>query len=182
MVETINEIAFSNFRLQLVDYVNRKVKDKALSEDIVQEVFIKAHARLEQLRDAKKVTSWIYGITKNMIADHFRTKPKSLQVSDLDWESEQHEFNECAARWLTKLVNTLPEKYRIPLEMTEIQGLSQTELASQLSISYSGAKSRVQRARQMLREKMDELFIIETDAYGNVIICEDRAGCCNPSP
>lgn len=180
--ETFNRIAIPNFRLQLVDYVNRKVKDKALSEDIVQDVFIKAHARLGQLRDAEKVTSWIYSITRNAIADHFRPKPKSPQTLDLNWESEVHEFNECVARWLNKLMSTLPEKYRIPLELTEIQGLSQTEIAKRLNISYSGTKSRVQRARVMLREKMNELFIIEADAYGNIIVCEDRANHCNSCP
>jgi len=179
--EALNMIAFPPFHRELVVYVNRKVKDKALSEDIVQEVFIKVQTKLGQLKDHSKVTSWIYQITGNTIIDHFRSKSKTLKPSDLDWENERHEFNECVASCLSKLLNTLPEKYRVPLELAEIQNLSQTEIAQRLGLSYSATKSRVQRARQMLKARMDELYKIETDAYGNVLICEDRAGFCDPN-
>jgi DNA-directed RNA polymerase specialized sigma subunit, sigma24 homolog len=65
----------------------------------------------------------------------------------------------------------------------EIKNVSQLELAQQLGISYSGLKSRVQRGRQMLKEKMTDLYHIQTDGYGNVIVCEDRVpcGCSKPS-
>jgi RNA polymerase sigma-70 factor, ECF subfamily len=53
----------------------------------------------------------------------------------------------------------------------------QKELAVRLGISYSGVKSRVQRARQMLKEKMEALYHIKTDGYGNVLVCEDRVPC-----
>jgi RNA polymerase sigma-70 factor (ECF subfamily) len=80
--------------------------------------------------------------------------------------------------YLNELLPTLPDKYREALQLTEIENLSQLELAERLGISYSGAKSRVQRARQMLKEKMDEVLIVKTDAYGNAIVCKDRTPCC----
>ena len=73
---------------------------------------------------------------------------------------------------------TLPDKYRVPLELTEIENVSQYEVAERLGITYSGARSRVQRARKLLKEKMDELYVIETDAYGNILTCVDRVPCC----
>jgi RNA polymerase sigma-70 factor (ECF subfamily) len=79
---------------------------------------------------------------------------------------------------LQQLVMTLPDKYREAFQLSEIQNVSQTEIADRLGISYSGAKSRVQRARQMLRNKMEDILIIETDPYGNVLICKDRNPCC----
>ncbi len=72
---------------------------------------------------------------------------------------------------------TLPEKYREAIELTEFKNLSQLDLAHKLDISYSGAKSRVQRARQLLKEKMEEQYKIKMDAYGNVLVCENRGAC-----
>jgi RNA polymerase sigma-70 factor (ECF subfamily) len=62
--------------------------------------------------------------------------------------------------------------------MTELQNIPQLEVAKKLNLSYSAAKARVQRARQMLRVKMDQMLIVKTDGYGNVILCKDRSSCC----
>ena len=76
---------------------------------------------------------------------------------------------------------TLPAPYRDALIKAEIENIPQTELASALGLSHSGAKSRVQRARKMLREKLTNLYKIETDCYGNIILCEDKKPCsCEP--
>jgi RNA polymerase sigma-70 factor (ECF subfamily) len=95
----------------------------------------------------------------------------------MDWEAESQPLNDCVVGCLQDMMATLPDKYRQALELTELKNHSQIELAQRLNISYSGAKSRVQRARQMLKEKMEETYLIRFDAYGNVIVCEDRAPC-----
>ena len=172
-------ITWTNLHRELYSFVYPRVKDKAIAEDIVQDVFIKAHTKSAQVRDTKKIVGWIYQIARNVITDHFRNQSKTLKPVNLDWESETHEYNECVGECLKIIMATLPNKYREALELIEIHGLSQYELADRLKISYSGARSRVQRARRLLREKMDELFLIETDKYGNVIVCEDRDACCD---
>jgi RNA polymerase sigma-70 factor, ECF subfamily len=165
---------------KLKAFVFRRVKDKALADDIMQDVFLKVHAKLDQLKDIEKISGWIYQITRNTITDYFRNKSKTISAYDLDWESEHQMLNDCVSSCLQEMLLTLPEKYREALELTEIKSLSQTELAQQLNISYSGAKSRVQRARLMLKEKMEETYHIKTDSYGNVIVCENRVPCgCN---
>jgi RNA polymerase sigma-70 factor (ECF subfamily) len=168
---------------ELREFVFRKVKDRALADDIVQEVFIKVQLKLGQLNDTQRLSGWIFQITRSTIIDHYRKKPKNISARDLDWESHRQDFNDCVAFCLRRLMFTLPLKYREALELTEIQSLSQVELAQRWNISHSGAKSRVQRARQMLREKMEELYFIKTDAYGNIIECEDRMPCdCHCQP
>ena len=173
------EIAWTSLHQELFSFVFPRVKDKAVAEDIVQDVFIKAHTKSEQLRDARKVVGWIYQIARNSIADHFRSQSRTVNPVNVDWESDTQEYNACVGECLKILMATLPDKYRVPLELIELDGLSQYDLADRLNISYSGARSRVQRARKMLRDKMDELFLIKTDKYGNVIVCEDRDACCN---
>jgi RNA polymerase sigma-70 factor (ECF subfamily) len=176
----MRNIPWSKTQQELKAFVFRRVKDKTLADDIVQEVFLKVHARLEQLKDTEKISGWIYQITRNTITDYFRQKSKTISADDLDWESEHQVFNDCVASCLQEMLLTLPEIYREALELAEMKDLSQTDLAQKLNISYSGAKSRVQRARQMLKEKMEESYRIKTDSYGNVIVCENRVPCgCN---
>lgn len=168
----------SFFQNELKGFVHKRVKDKAITEDILHDVFLKVQAKIGQLQESEKITNWIYQITRNTIIDHFRKASKTISAHDLDWENDTPNFNACVAGYLNQLLPTLPEMYREALQLTEIEDLSQLELAERLGISYSGAKSRVQRARQMLKEKMDEVLIVKTDAYGNAIVCKDRTACC----
>ena len=163
---------------ELLSFVYKKVKDRPTAEDIVQDVFIKVHSNSGQLKEADKISGCIYQITRNEVADRFRKASRNVEPVNVDWEGNFHEFNDCVALCLKTLMSTLPEKYRVPLELTEVENLSQYELAERLNISYSGARSRIQRARKMLKFKLDELYMIKTDAYGNVVSCENRVPCC----
>jgi RNA polymerase sigma-70 factor (ECF subfamily) len=177
----MNISSWADISRELRSFVYRQVKDQDVANDIVQDVFIKVQSNIGQLRETEKLTAWIFQITRHAITDYFRLKLKTLNPADLQWESDHHELNECVAVCLNKLVHTLPEKYREALILTEMENLSQTAPAERLNISYSGAKSRVQRARQLLKEKLHALYTIETDAYGNVIVCEDKTPCgCAP--
>ena len=163
---------------ELVTFVEQRVKDKPTAEDIVQDVFIKVHTKSSQLKAADKIIGWIYQITRNAVADHFRQSSKNVEPINIDWESNYHEFNDCVAHCLKSLMDALPDEYRIPLALTELENQSQYQVAQALNISYSGARSRVQRARKMLKQKLDELYYIKTDSYGNIIVCKDRVPCC----
>jgi RNA polymerase sigma-70 factor (ECF subfamily) len=62
------------FQNELRSFVFKRVKDKAASDDIVQDVFLKVYNNLGQLKNSEKLTGWIYQITRNTITDHFRKK------------------------------------------------------------------------------------------------------------
>jgi len=177
-MESTVGINLNFFQRELKGFVYRRVKDKELAEDIVHDVFIKVQNRIGQLHEQGKLTSWIYQITKNTIIDHYRKQSRNLCTEDLNWENDAPNFNECVTRCLQNMLGTLPDKYREAFQLAEVENLPQLELAKRLGLSYSGAKSRVQRARQMLREKVDETLIVKMDAYGNVIMCENRSKCC----
>jgi RNA polymerase sigma-70 factor (ECF subfamily) len=179
-MKTSETVIWIKTQNELKSFVYRKVRDKALAEDIVQDVFLKVHAKLGQLRNIEKVSGWMYQIARNTITDYYRSKLKSISFQDLDWDSDPQTLNACVSSCLQEMLLTLPEKYREAIALTELENLSQTDLAERLRISYSGAKSRVQRARQMLKDKMEENYNIKMDAYGNVIVCENRQPCnCN---
>jgi RNA polymerase sigma-70 factor (ECF subfamily) len=80
------------------------------------------------------------------------------------------------------MVNALPEPYREALYLTEYQGLSQRELAARLGISLSGAKSRVQRAREKLKQLLLDCCHFEFDRLGRIIDYQPRCTCCSTRP
>ena len=162
---------------ELKGFVFKRVRDKALTEDIVHDVFLKVQNKIQHVRETEKLFGWIYQITRNIIIDHYRKNKKQISLKDIDWESGPANFNDCVSNAISELIPTLPDKYRIPLEMSELQNMSQLEVAEKLDLSYPAAKSRVQRARQLLKDKLDEILIIKTDGYGNVVLCQDKGLC-----
>jgi RNA polymerase sigma-70 factor (ECF subfamily) len=76
------------------------------------------------------------------------------------------------------MIHSLPGPYREAILLTELEGLSQVELARRLNISVSGAKSRVQRGRQQLKEMLLDCCEFETDRRGRVYGCTPRGEPC----
>ena len=172
----VNSIPWHNIRRDLKSFVKNRVRDSAIADDVVQEVFLKVHNGVSELRDPARFNSWIFQVTRNAISDHFRHKNKTIASEPIPTESEDtpNSYNACMANCLQKELQNLPAKYREALELADIGSLSQLELAQRLQLSYSGAKSRVQRARLMLRTLIEKKYAIETDTYGNIIVCEDK--------
>ncbi len=73
------------------------------------------------------------------------------------------------AECIIPFINKLPDIYKEALTLTEFKNYSQLELAKHLGISYSGAKSRVQRAKIKLKEIFEECCNISYDKYGNIM-------------
>jgi hypothetical protein len=89
-------------------------------------------------------------------------------------------FTALLALSLHELIDQLPEPYRQALILTEYQGLSQKQLAERIGISLSGAKSRVQRAREKLRDMLLRCCHFEFDRRGHIVDYYQRCCCCHP--
>ena len=90
----------------------------------------------------------------------------------------QQQRAEKLATCIEPLIHTLPEKYRQALLLTDIEGMPQTKLAEALGLSASGAKSRVQRARQKLRYAIQTCCEIKHDSRGNILDYKVREQSC----
>lgn len=157
---------------QLRQFIATRVTDKTAVDDILQDVFIKLQTQLHQLKNDSKTTSWIYQITRNVLVDYYRQQKKERQLQEgfspsamSDGPDHTQEFALC----VLPMIESLPKNYRDAVYLTEIEGLSQKELAKRLDISYSGAKSRVQRGREKLKDILLACCDIQTDQYGNVV-------------
>jgi len=153
-------------------FIETKTRHHPDAEDIVQNVFVKAHAHLTDVKDEHKIQAWIFQIARNSIADHYRKDkraeelPGELQTND---EYEEPDYDKAVIACFRSVLPRLPEKYREALELSELKGMSQKELSERLGITYSGAKSRVQRGREMMKELLTGCCHIESDRYGNIV-------------
>ena len=176
MTPTLENI-WHEFAARLGQFIRARVADPATAEDILHDVFVKIQGRLDSLEDPTKLQSWLYLIARNAIIDHYRTRKETTEVSEtLPAELPENDVEmEGLKAAFRRMIYSLPEPYRDALVLTEFEGLTQKELAERLGISLSGAKSRVQRGREQLKQMLNECCTFEFDRRGKVIGCEPRA-------
>jgi len=165
---------------QLLTFINKRIKNKEESEDILQEVFIKILSKIGTLKDSSKLQAWVYQMTRNTIIDFIRKKKfqeMEAEIKDIEDETNENAMNE-ATGWIGKYVDALPENYREAVVLYEMKGLSQKEIADRLGISYTNARSRIQRGRQLIKKKLTDCCIFNVDVYGNIIDFQKRTNSC----
>ena len=174
---TLEDI-WTQFSTRLRFFIRGRVTDEASAEDILQNVFVKIQHRLGTLRGVDKMEAWVYQIARNAIVDHFRTqRPTDELTEDLTERienlSDETEKAELLAAF-RRMITELPEPYREAIQLTEMEGYTQKQLATRLGISLSGAKSRVQRGRTMLKVMLLECCRFEFDRRGGIVECAPR--------
>jgi RNA polymerase sigma-70 factor, ECF subfamily len=173
------ENTYRELRGELKGFINKRVNDKSIAEDILHDVFLKAHSNIDNLKDTSKLNSWIYQITRNSITDYYRTKKINSDIEDYDIDDKTEETT--ALKKLEPSVRSflryLPPIYREAIVLTDFKGMSQKSLAQRLNLSVSAVKSRVQRARVMLKDLFLECCHFEFDKFGSVI--DYHSHCCH---
>ena len=175
----MNEIfpTWTSMNDRLTSFVQSKVQNEDLAKDIVQDVFVKVFTKSDTIRDKTKLVSWIYQITRNEIISHFRKNNFDELFQDTeDGPDENEDLTAELAQCIYPLMEEIPDKYKQALLLADIKNVSQKELAMQLDISYSGAKSRVQRGREMKKANYLRCCQITTDVYGGVVDCQPKPG------
>jgi RNA polymerase sigma-70 factor (ECF subfamily) len=180
MTNTVENI-WHEFAEKLRHFIRSRVNDEATADDLLQDVFVKIAGRLSTLDDPAKLQGWIFLIARHAVIDHYRTRKETVEVPEtLPDESvnDDPEIEPLKAAF-RGMIDALPEPYREAVTLTELQGLTQKELAERLGISLSGAKSRVQRGREQLRQNLVACCRFEFDRRGRVIDCTPHAkeGC-----
>jgi RNA polymerase sigma-70 factor, ECF subfamily len=175
------EAIWKSLNTPLERFIRSKTPDTETAHDLLQDVYIKIHRGIDTLRDNERTEAWVYQIARNTITDYYRREKPTVEISDFIVSPEEETEDEITAR-LTKsvrgMIDFLPDDYREALLLTEYEGLSQKELAERAGISLSGAKSRVQRGRKLLREMLLACCHFQFDRLGKVIDYYPRCQCC----
>jgi RNA polymerase sigma-70 factor, ECF subfamily len=168
----------------LKNFIAQKINNQADAEDILQNVFFKIHQNVHQLEDVEKLYSWVFQLTRNAINDYYRESKKYPMdseelLNDIASEPIEKDVEEEVLMWLAPMMGELPDKYREALLMTDIQGITQKQLSEKLEISVSGAKSRVQRAREQLKQVLVDCCHLEFNRAGKIVEYKKRGESCS---
>jgi RNA polymerase sigma-70 factor (ECF subfamily) len=124
------------------------------SEDIMQEVFLKAITKLKTLRDEARARSWLMQIARRMCVDYYRQRSSSRPVPD-DLPARSESAGEDVRR-LHQAIARLPDGYREPITLYYLDGRKCASVAAALGISEDAVRSRLVRARLRLHEILSE--------------------------
>lgn len=142
--------------------------DPTIVDDLAQDIFIKVFEALPNFRFQSSFYTWVYRIAINKSRDELRKKKVKRifsfgmfnDVEQLPQSSEfqiQIEDNE-AKELLEKALKMLPEKFRMPIVLKDIDGLSYDEISDILECEVGTVKSRLSRGRSMLKEALRPYF------------------------
>jgi RNA polymerase sigma-70 factor (ECF subfamily) len=157
-------------------FVRRRVNDTHVADDITQDVLLKVQTQLAALPAEDKLPAWVFAVARNAIIDHYRARSirEHANVADVDPVADAPDADDEAAMrelapCLLRMVEHLADPYKEAMKLADFEGLTQQEIAQRAGISLSGAKSRVQRAREQLRKMILDCCDVERDRRGNVI-------------
>jgi RNA polymerase sigma-70 factor, ECF subfamily len=142
------------YETPVFNYVLRLVGDRALAEDLTQEVFLRVYQGLPRFSLRSKFTTWLFQVTKNRVLDELRAserRPRAVVALDdvaplevLDAPFERLEAID--AVW--RAVENLNVDLKMALLLRDVVGLSYTEIADSLEITLATVKWRIYKARE----------------------------------
>jgi len=153
-----DERAFSiivrTYQLPVYNYVLRMVGDRALAEDLTQEVFLRVFQGLPRFSLRSKFTTWLFQVTKNRVLDELRaTERRPRAVVDLDdipplevLDAPFEQLEAIDAVW--RAVERLSVDLKMALLLRDVVGLSYTEIADSLEVTLATVKWRIWKARE----------------------------------
>lgn len=171
------EVLVSRYQDKLINYLNNLVRDYDLAVDLAQEAFIRVYRNAGNYKGEYQFSTWIYRIATNLAIDEIRRRErkgrfffynvmsmflkenKNYQLPDRRESPEKALARKQKLERLSTSIDTLPEKYRLAFILKEVQELSYEETAGILGISIGTAKSRIHRAKLLLRDRLRGLLL-----------------------
>jgi len=162
------------YRNQITNYVYRMTNDYDLAVDLAQETFMRVYAAAERYQTSYAFSTYIYRIATNLAISELRRRKRRRMVSLSSFFHERESpadtcelempdtnplqdatFVEDERRAaVARAIATLPEKYRAPLVLRDVEERSYEEIACILGMNEGTVKSRINRARTFLRDKL----------------------------
>ncbi len=164
------------YRNQLTNYIYRFLNDYEEAVDLAQETFVRVYFALERYHTDYAFSTYIYRIATNLAISEIRKRKRRKLVSLTGLfqfgDEEAQDFNPPDEKPLAdanlveseqnqtiaRAIAALPEKYRAPIVLRDIEGKSYEEIAQILELGLGTTKSRISRARGLLRDKLQKFF------------------------
>ncbi len=160
------------YQLRVIHLVSRLLNDREVSEDIAQEVFVRVHLHRKNYRTGSKFSTWLFTIAANLAKNEIRRRKRrrnwtsldemqetlkdaSLQFADPKAGKESDMEREQLGGVVGQAIAALPDRYRIALVLRDIDGMAYEEIGQVLKIPGGTVRSRINRARLMLKRKLE---------------------------
>ena len=163
------------FQGRVMNLVSRVLNDRECGDDIAQEVFVRVYVHRRNYRRGSKFSTWLFTIAANLAKNEIRRrvrrrnwfslnalqdmlKDSAIQLADPTEGRESRMEREQLQEAMGRAIATVPEKYRLALVLRDIDGLTYEEIAQVLGIPGGTVRSRINRARGMLKRKLIPLL------------------------
>jgi RNA polymerase sigma-70 factor (ECF subfamily) len=161
---------------KLINYISTLVHDYDLAVDLAQETFIRVFRNAGRYRGDYQFSTWIYRIATNLAIDEIRRRARkgrfflrnvlglfqedgeALPLPDARPSPEKTLDGKERLQRLRSAIDSLPQRYRVPFLLKEVEELSYEEIRDVLRISMGTVKSRIHRAKLLLREKLAQVL------------------------
>jgi RNA polymerase sigma-70 factor (ECF subfamily) len=157
---------YAEHHIRILRYLTRMVGVQD-AEDLAQEVFIRAAKAYEDFRHEAKIETWLYRIATHVAVDRLRGTASRREtllgqeldevaadgretVSSLEEKTLRRAANEC----IRNVIYGLPENYRTPLILSELEGFTNREIAEIMDVSLDTVKIRLHRAKEQLKQAL----------------------------
>ncbi|HWR30326.1 MAG TPA: RNA polymerase sigma factor [Negativicutes bacterium] len=156
------------------------------AEDLTQEVFVKVAQTLNLFRNEAKVSTWLYRIATNTAIDRMREASFRREIVSGECETTGTDLNVCRTSLEEKIVHKatndcirgviedLPDNYRLPVILSELEGLPNQEIAEILGVSLDAVKVRLHRGKARLKKELSNYCHFSRDER-NELTCDPKA-------
>ena len=165
----------NNYKDRLMNVIGRMLSSQEEAEDVVQEAFVRVFQHRNSFDFKHCFSTWIYTIALNLARNELRRR-KRFRFQDIsDMQGNEAEISvemklpSTIGQTLEREIKALPEKYKTAFMLRDIQEMSYEEVAQVMSVPLGTVKSRVNRARALLRERLAPK-VEEQDALSKVTL------------
>jgi RNA polymerase sigma-70 factor, ECF subfamily len=153
---------FEKHAARLLGFIDRFFHNRAVSEEVVQEVFLKVYRARKKYEPRSKFTTWLYTIASRASLNELRRgvfKQRRQQIEEADGAvpaAEQEVDGRRLQEKVAKILEGLPHKQRAAFLLVRFEGCSYAEVADILGLSESAVKSQIFRATDAVRKGLSE--------------------------
>lgn len=162
--------AWQQHRTSVYNYLRRRLPLSEQAEDLLQETFLRLHRAPPDFTESRLVRAWLLRTARNLVVDFYRARREEISleaagdIASTEATAPLRALEPCIAY----LAKRLPEEFSVAL-LLDLDGVPQREIAHQQSVTLSGIKSRIQRARVLLQREFERCCDFHFDQDGALI-------------
>ncbi|MBK5206554.1 MAG: sigma-70 family RNA polymerase sigma factor [Polaromonas sp.] len=161
--------AWSAHEAELHHWARRRLRNAAEADDLMQDLFLKALRQGNRFCAVHNARAWLFEVARNTLADRLRVARNTVALpEDLAAAADEPETVDTLTACLPRVLSELSTEDRDAITLCDLEGMAQSEFAAAKGLSLSAAKSRIQRARQRLKQRMTQVCQVRLDDAGRV--------------